>query len=130
MPGNQFQFRTVDEDFPFGSFESQNIGDEGKGYGIEVGLKLDKALGGADPEGDFGTVVRVCGQGKESIFFLFFKEFDNDSSGGIVEVRVGSFPEPPTGGSAQMLHILEVSGIEEIFSTNKNGASILPLVSG
>ena len=72
----------------------------------------------------------MYGQGKESVFFLLFKEFDNDSSGGIVEVWVGFFPKPPAGGSAQMLQILEVSGIEEIFSTNKNGASILPFVSG
>jgi len=91
MPGNQLQFRTVD---PFGGLESQDIGDEGEGDGIEVGLKLDKALGGADPEGDFGTVIRVCGQGKEGIFFLFFKELENDPAGGVMAVRVGFFPEP------------------------------------
>lgn len=45
MAGNQFQFRTVDEDFPFGGLESQDVGDEGEGHGIEVGLKLDKTLG-------------------------------------------------------------------------------------
>ena len=130
MAGNQFQFRTVDEDFPFGGLESQDVGDEGEGHGIEVGLELDEALGRADPEGDLGTVVRVCGQGKESVFFLLFKELDNDSSGGIVKVWVGFSRSHQRAVARRCSRSWKSRALRRFFSTNKNGASILPFVSG
>lgn len=57
--GDEFDIRAVDENFMVRGFERENVADVFVGNGITIGLKLDKAIDGADAQKNLTAIIRV-----------------------------------------------------------------------
>jgi hypothetical protein len=114
MVCHQLDFRTIDEDFMLGGLESEYIRHILVWYRVEVGIELKKAVDPANPQGHFRRVIMMKGQWLKGILLLFHKQFQRGTTGGVMDMLVRLFPEPPPGGCPQIIQILKYPTIEQI----------------
>jgi len=126
MVGHQLDLRAIDEHFVFGGFQSEDIGHILIGDGVAIGFKIQEPIDAANPQGHFGGIVIVKGQGLKSASFPLHEELKRRAMGRFMDMLVGSFPEPPLSRGLQVIEILERACVEEIFLYILEGSFHLP----
>ena len=108
MPGKELNLGAIDQDLMLRGLEAQDVGDVGGRDGVMVGLKLNVPVWSADPQGHFGAVIGMEGQGLQG---FLGKELQGGMAGGVVDVQIGLLLEPPPGSGLEVFEVLEVSSI-------------------
>jgi len=97
MLGHQYDLRAVDEQFLLGGLQGEDIGHILIRDGVAVGFKVQESVDAANPQGHFGGVIIVKGQGLKGPSFLLHKEVQRGPTGVVMDMRVEFFSEPPLG---------------------------------
>jgi hypothetical protein len=108
MPGKELNLGAIDQDLMLRGLEAQDVGDVGGRDGVMVGLKLNESVWIADSKGHFGAVIGMKGQRLKR---LLDKELQRSVPGGVVDMQIGFFFEPPPGYDSKVFEVLEVSSI-------------------
>ena len=114
MPGYSVQFRAVHDDFSFRGLHGEDVHHVFIWYRVGVGLELHEPVQGTDAQSDFGTVVRMRGQGSQGTLLFFEKQFEGRSPRSLVHMPVGNLPHPPPSRGSQMIYVVEFPCVEEI----------------
>jgi hypothetical protein len=115
MMGHHLDLRAVDEHVLLGGFQGEDISHILVGDGVAIGFKIQEPIDAANPQGHFGRIVIVKGQGLKSASFLLHEEFQRRAMGCFMDMLIGSVPEPPLSRGLQVIEILERACVEEVF---------------
>ena len=114
MPADTVELRGIDQNLLFRCLYAQDVGDMAGRHGVPVRFELDTAVVPADPQGDFGGVVRMKRQDLQRRLFLLHKQVDGGALRGVVDVQVGLLPEPPPCRGPQVLHVLKLPSCQQV----------------
>lgn len=84
------------------------------GNRVAVGLKLDKPVEIADPQGHLGTIIGMEGQRVKCGKLLFEKECQRSVAGGAMHMDIASFTHPPAGNGLQIIKVLKLPTSQQI----------------
>jgi hypothetical protein len=115
MMGHHLDLGAIDEHVLLGGFQGEDIGHILVGDGVAIGFKIQEPIDAANPQGHFGGIVIVKGQGLKSASFLLHEELKRRAMGRFMDMFVGSVPEPPLSRGLQVIEILERACVEEVF---------------
>ena len=113
VAGDELQLRAVDEDLVLGGLDRQDVGRVAGGNRIEVGFELHHPVVPADPQRHFGRIVGARREGLEMRLFQD-EPFEGRLACGVVDVLVALLGQPPLGGPAQIVQVLELPTAQQV----------------
>lgn len=111
--GDEHELGTVEEDLALGCFDGQDVGDIVARNRVEVGLELHHPAVSADAQRHFGCIVGTRGQRLE-IGLFGGEALQWGLPRGAMDVAVAFLGQPPPGGPAQIVGVLERSAAEQV----------------
>ena len=81
---------------------------------IKVGLKFNIPLKTTDPQSHLRRIVLVIWEGLKGLLLLLQEQLEGWPAGGVVDVSIRSFLQPPLGKSFQIIEILKLPAVEQI----------------